>query len=437
MPVFSVGFWNGLYHSPAMLREMAENFRKFSDYKPHGSINHEDMLACGRVKGVRFDGRTLFIDMGGLPAEVGQAWNAQQLHSPSIEYWDTLNDERARLMAGFRLPDGKPPGLVLRSVTLCGNQAPAVKNLGPMPKAVWEDNESYTVPSSQVPSFERLKGTSEAAHKFHDLAPASRRFSSEDFMDKATMIASLKAADPSLTDELLASLSDQSLSMLLDAKQGAAAAGSVADATPAPAGAPVPGAGAEPPPSAAMEDMDASAMMADCGSDPKKFLEATKKMADAAAANLRVIQASKRDTVKLEGQLKAIKAAAVSDVNKILNDRIKQFMDSCATRIPPAQRPTIEKLLRKCDSTTVRKFSDGSKMGSELEEEMAAILKQFPVNQHLVRQFSDSSAQTIAPGGKTHLSDRLATVRRVTGTMPETAHLAEHMAKRLGMNSNN
>lgn len=442
IPVFSVGFWNGLYHSPAMLHELALNFKRFSNYKPHGSINHEDILAAGRVADVRFDGRTLFIDLCNVPKSVAQAWNAKQLHSPSIEYWDTRNDQDSRLMAGFRLPNGQSPGLVLRAVTLCGNQPPAVKNLGPMPKAVYE-SDSYTVPSSLVPKFEDWQQRQQqTANRFSDLAPATRRFSHEDRMDKTAMIASLKAADASLTDEFLAMLDENQLAALLDAKQGAAASNAVDVATPGMdpgaggAGGPMagpPSIGAGGPMAGDDAPPDPDKIMQDCGGDSSKAM--AKMMRDSAAwmnrQQAKNIAAAK-NIMTLEGQLQQIKAKAAGEHATIVNDRISRFMDEVASkRVPPYQMKSLENRLRALDAAVVRKFSDGSnKTGSALDEEMATIAS-WPVDHRLMRKFSDASAaKTVSPGGKASGLEKIERAAEVLGSTPEGALRVKTMRER-------
>lgn len=410
IPAFRVGWWNGLYHSPAMLKELAENYQRFSDrYIPFGSVNHDDMLASGRISGARFDGTWLFLDLANVPAKVGEWWNAGRLQAPSIEYWDTRNDERARLMSGFRLPSGDPPGLVLRSLTLCGNQAPAVKAGANMPQAVYEFQDRAW---SRDPRFEAI--------------PATMRFNSEDFMDKAAMIASLKAADPSLTDRFLNMLSDDQLAALVDAKQAATASAAVDTATPAAPAMPGPGApggdstaGSQAPPATEeMGGMDPTAM---AGMPP-----AAQKMMRDAAADVAEIRRTK-------AQLADILKTTQAEHGKITNDRIRQFMDECSNRIPPAQRQFIEKSLRKCDGAVVRKFADGSKTGTELEEAMDDIRRTFPIDPRFVRKFSDGTVGdggTVGSGGQSG-RDRIEIAQRVLRAMPESAHLADSLGKRL------
>lgn len=136
--VFRPGRWNGEPWTERDLREMAENFHRFRQpvnspdpfYIPFVSINHADGtmgLANGEVRDCGLDPDGWFWVDFAVDDAVAQALDAGQLPGASIEWWNT-RIARDRELSNFpATPDGRPVGLVLRALTLCGAMAPAVK----------------------------------------------------------------------------------------------------------------------------------------------------------------------------------------------------------------------------------------------------------------------------------------------------------------------
>jgi hypothetical protein len=114
----------------ADLRSLAANFKKYlGEYRPFVSLNHDDGLRFGRITDCYLDGDTLYLDAEGIPVEVGRWVNEGKLAEPSIEFWSGPD---------YVGKDGRPAtGRVLKSLTLLGNQPPAVKGMPPLPAATF------------------------------------------------------------------------------------------------------------------------------------------------------------------------------------------------------------------------------------------------------------------------------------------------------------
>jgi hypothetical protein len=155
-------------------------------------------------------------------------------------------------------------------------------------------------------------------------------------------------------------------------------------------------------------------------------------MFDLSAKILRQAIADANQVARTKKLLKGTTASAEAEHAKAVDARIRKFMDETAvTRIPPYQRDRVERQLRKCDTLNVRKFSDGKTEGSELDEEMAAIMKD-PVNPLFVRKFIDATAarENVAAGVGSNGRQLLDNAIRAMSSTPEGKIRAKKLEER-------
>lgn len=411
MVSFCVGWWNGRPHTLQDLQELADNYNRLINnggrplYVPFATLNHQDPDRCGWVSGCRVAGNCLLLDVSDIPEDVAIRIRQGRLAYPSIEYWDTRNDPRARMLSGFGYssPGGQPPGLVLRCVTILGSMAPGAKGLPELP-----------IPQLQSGGGSRIGSPASAiatasTQQFFDRSVAIRRFSYEGFMNRTTMLQSLQAAfGDKISAETLANFSDQQLAMMLgDAQKNAAMGQADPAAVPAGAGAP-PGAPAPASPSAtqadaapAMDPSMAGGGMAGGGApaggmavDPNNPAAASATYADMAAIRKFAHEVKEQrvnqviETAIAKGQLMPTQA----------NFARKVGMAAGVAPIPPA-------------SAT---FADAAKAtGKPAPTEFdvwAAEIAALPVDSRFIQKFSDGAGgtKTVAPGGRSGTLPQLA-----------------------------
>lgn len=374
---FVPGVWNGEPVTKQDLSHMVENYKKFSDgpdpyYRPFVSINHKDELAAGLIDGCRLDpDGTLRLDAGSVPEQVGKWRNSNQINSPSIEFWRPKRDASGKLVDGFMMPNGQYcPTPVLKSVTLLGNDAPAVKGLGPLP----------------IARFANSRG---AVHRFS--SPKGNT------MDRQSMLAALQAMGidtAMITDDV----PDAFLKSVLDTLQGAA--------TPV----------VTPPPPA-----DNSVVpMAD--DDKKKddtgascYADLSAPIAAGAAATPAGIGAPSAITLKFSDQSttdafaayqKQVNDAIVALLTKTRQQdgeqkqvAVRAFSERMRGRYNPVQLRAICSTLLALDNSAVRKFSDGKGQGTAFAEALAMHEAAAPPAKFSDRGTGEKIGQPAAVGG--------------------------------------
>lgn len=190
--VFGPGRWNGENWTESDIAELAENFRRFKRpintdapyYTPFVSLNHDDgtmglangdVLACGVDPADGWFWVTFDAD-----PHVADLLDGGQLRAASIEWWNTKR-KKDRELSGFPLtPDGKPVGLILRAVTLCGSMAQAVKGQPKAPKS-------------------RPKTGADLIQRFDNAVPPGRTFVRIPNVEE--IIQKIMAAAPGITPE--------------------------------------------------------------------------------------------------------------------------------------------------------------------------------------------------------------------------------------------
>jgi len=395
MVSFCVGWWNGRPHALQDLQELADNYNRLINnggrplYVPFATLNHQDPDRCGWVSGCRVAGNCLLLDVSDIPEDVAIRIRQGRLAYPSIEYWDTRNDPRARMLSGFGYssPGGQPPGLILRCVTILGSMAPGAKGLPELP-----------IPQLQSGGGSRIGSPASAiaTQQFLDRSVAIRRFSYEGFMNRSSMLQALQAAfGDKISADTLATFSDDQLAKMLgDAQQNAAMGQADPAAAGAPAGAPPasPG-GAQADAAPAMDPAMAGGMAggapAGMPMDPNNPAAASQAYSDMAALRKFAHDAKAErveqvvQTAIAKGQLMPTQAAFAR----------KTGMASGVTPIPPA-------------SAT---FADATKAtGKPAPTEFdvwAAEIAALPVDSRFIQKFGDTSGAkggttTVAPGGR-------------------------------------
>lgn len=370
---FRPGVWNGETHTADFNRLIVANFKRFSSgpspyYQPYVSVNHKDEFAAGFVSGARLNGDVLTLDADDVPEMVGQLRASGAIRQPSIEYFKPKRDEAGNLIDGFRGPDGKiVDGPVLKCLTLLGADSPAVKGLPPLPYATFSQR-GPTARFGVVP------------------------------MDRAAMIAALQAlgADVSSVTE---ATPDEVVKAWLESLQ--AAKGNVPTTTDTPAevpamsamadvGNPTGQAGALLPAPTAAPALPGVPTGAQPSSVVLKFADTTPAQVAAALEPIRAqtqawvnalasqVAAGVQTQAALNRQNhQQAHAAKFADVTAFVG-RLAAPDGNGQVRITPAQKPGLVALLMKCDSITVRKFSDGKTTGSELDEMKANLSATLP-----------------------------------------------------------
>lgn len=397
---FSPGVWNGKPHDKKFIEQLAANFAKYSTgpnpyYQPYVSLNHKDELRGGFVGAARVSADSvLHLDAENVPEPVGAWRNAGGLTQPSIEYFEPVYDDAGKLVDGFRRPDGSiEPGPVLKCLTLLGNDAPANKGLPDLPFATYSHHHPR----------HRAEGG------------RVRRFSNDPnlgaTMDRAAMIAALTAAGIDMTsvtdavpDEFLKAVLDMMQKSATPADLPAAPAPEMADAfagvgaapaipaAPAPAASGIPGIGTAQPSSVVLKFKDTT---------PAGIAQGMADFQATVNAQVQSILAT------ATANMAAVNRAAAQQAHAAKFNDVTAFVASLGkpdakgnVRIQPAQKVAITALLMKCDGTRVRKFADGKRDGSELDEMKANLSATLPFLKFSEKMPDGSGAGVVTPGGR-------------------------------------
>lgn len=395
---FRPGTWNGRKFDSAFISAMRDNFVRYSTgptpyYRPYLSINHEDFKKFADsqgvggfdVKDVRFgtvdgawvtpDGR-LILNAGNVPEPVGVMRNSGLLAEPSIEFFEPVYDEAGKLVDGFRRPDGSiEPGPVLKSLTLLGADAPAVKGMSALPVAKFASGARVSrfgvTPMDRAATLEALKALGVDVSMVTDAVP-------DEFLTAILNMLQAKNAAPPVADAT------------------AGATGQMADATiPSltPTPAPVPDAAGT---SVALPGIPG-------GAQPSQVVL---KFADATSAQrlggyLAGVQAQMNG---FAAQMAALNTQASGTLNAAKHAKVVRFVDQLATpdasgkaRITPAQKDGLVRDLMRYDDLKVRRFADGKASGSELDERVREIEATFPAVKTFGEKMPDPSAGNGGP----------------------------------------
>jgi hypothetical protein len=391
---FRPGVQNGQPYTPAMLKEAAKNFARFSQgdpphYVPFLSINHDDVFAFGRISDVTYDEGDGVLKVSGenIPLTVGKLVNSGQLQASSIEFFLPQYDSKGKPVEGFRDQNNNVVGsLVIKCLTFLGNQPPAVKGLGPLPTAYFSDRFSGVKLAKfsgaimdRNAMIEALKAAGVPTDAITDAVPDEVLRGFLEAIQKASMKTDDEGTDLEFGDDEGKDKKDGDDKMV---EPGMKSADYMVNDG-----------------SSSNQDGQKAAMFAKMP-DSKKFKDHSTLVVKFSDEAGRVVTGTLQDFVDaqqatlkgLRANAKAIRREQTARLDEMKKATIKVFLDEMTTgahaRLAPVQRPTFEKLLMKCDHVEIRKFSDNAPgTGTELEDAMRAI-RSGPV----VRTFGDKLA---------------------------------------------
>jgi hypothetical protein len=392
---FREGEWNGEKVTLADMKAMVDNFKQFSSgpeayYKPFVSLNHDDALNVGFVDGCRLDADgVLKLDGANIPDQVGEWVKGNRLHAPSIEFWRPKY-EGGKLVGSFMRPDGKYSETpVLKCVTLLGNDAPAVKGLGPLPEPTPQPSLSFAdVAKAHGWILSPVLATKLAQHG------KPIRFGSK-AMDRATIISTLQKMGFD-TSQITDAVPDAVLQAMLAFVQGMAQPGGTAAATPPPTSTDTATpAMADKDGKDKDKDKDAPVMCADLSAPvvtagtpaptatPSGTAAApssiTLKFSDSAGRvqtvtaplppELVAYQNSLQSTLALiNGRANATAADLKRQRDALKNSEVAAFSERMKGRYTPYQLGVFRSMLLTLDHDTARKFADGKTTGTAFQE---------------------------------------------------------------------
>lgn len=355
---FKPGYWKGRWYDEKWVKAMHDNFQRFSlganpYYVPFLNINHNDELRHGAIFKTRMDGDTLILSAKNIPSDIAALIKSGQLGERSIEFyepkqidgkWDGFFDENGKLVNGP----------VIRCLSWLGNEAPAVKGLGPLPKPTpqrFHDRKVCRRNERCVSKFSSAQGTT----------------MNPDLIEKLKALGfdvSLIPADA--TDDLL--------NAIIGVMQ--AANGNPAPESPVPEtmSAPV-----LPAPVAPAPTPTPSPVVPAVNGQPSQIT--MKFMEDYTRATVAAALAPTNAAInRLRAENLVLRNANADGERKRKEAIVDTFLDSVKRQVIPAMRASVKSHLMKCDSGKVRTFSDGKTTGTELEEEMKTIRESYPVH---------------------------------------------------------
>jgi hypothetical protein len=210
--IFQAGDWQGEHYSEADLDQIVHNYYQFRDlYEPPVKIGHEEdqplldnsgIPAVGWIKGLRRRGDKLFADLSQVFPQIADLVEAGAYRSVSAE-----------LYPPDKPPEGVPmKGWGLKAVSLLGGRLPYIKSLADLPPPIRRHAERLT---RHAPRMGRLHPTRRVwQNTSRTWACFSEVRAMADTALRDAAVGAIKASHPDLSDDFLASLSDEQLAML-------------------------------------------------------------------------------------------------------------------------------------------------------------------------------------------------------------------------------
>jgi hypothetical protein len=208
--IFQAGVHRNITYTVDDLKDMVTNFSAGRGaVDPPLVVGHDDdqsflsdsgLPAAGWLIRVYRRGAKLFGDFGGVPRSIAKLINARAYRKVSAEVYDEP-------------PEGAPPackGKMLRRVALLGGDLPQIKTLSDLPLAEYSERPPVCTPWRLVGSVDSIKtGNLTRVTCFAEGATMAADETT------AAMVSAIKAAEPDLSDEFLASLTADQLTILL------------------------------------------------------------------------------------------------------------------------------------------------------------------------------------------------------------------------------
>jgi hypothetical protein len=212
--IFQAGVRKGERYTVADLDDMARNFKLARGViDPPLVTGHDEeqaflegsgLPAAGWLVRVYRRGAKLFGDFGGVPRSIAKLINARAYKKVSVEIYD--EDQH---------PEDTPAackGKIVRRVALLGAELPQVKTLADLPLAEYSERPPVCRPWRLVGSVDCVKAADGKAVRVTRFAEGATMAADE---TTAAMVSAIKAAEPDLSDEFLASLTADQLTILL------------------------------------------------------------------------------------------------------------------------------------------------------------------------------------------------------------------------------
>jgi hypothetical protein len=210
--IFQAGVRKGERYTVADLDDMARNFKLARGViDPPLVTGHDEeqaflegsgLPAAGWLVRVYRRGAKLFGDFGGVPRSIAKLINARAYKKVSVEIYD--EDQH---------PEDTPAackGKIVRRVALLGAELPQVKTLADLPLAEYSEAPPVCRPWRLLGSVDSIKAGN--LTRVTCFAEGATMAADE---TTAAMVSAIKAAEPDLSDEFLASLTADQLTILL------------------------------------------------------------------------------------------------------------------------------------------------------------------------------------------------------------------------------
>jgi hypothetical protein len=222
--IFQDGDWQGDTYTTADLDEIVRNYYEHRDLiEPPVKIGHEEdqslldnsgIPAVGYVRALRRRGHKLFADLSQIFPQIADLVEARAYRKVSAE-----------LYPPDKPPEGVPmKGWGLKAVSLLGGRLPYIKTLADLPKPVRRLSERLRRHSPRMVHLQSSRRV------WHNTAARTvvcfsevRQMADSTLRDAA--VGAIKASHPDLSDDFLASLSDEQLAMLAAADTTGGASG--------------------------------------------------------------------------------------------------------------------------------------------------------------------------------------------------------------------
>lgn len=370
--VFAPGKWNGEDWTRAEVEELAENYRQFIKpinspdpyWVPWVSINHNDGtagLANGRVVDCGVDPDGWFWVTFTLSELVANALDKGELPYASIEWWNTRLPSHQKTSGFPKKRNGKPFGVILRAVTLCGARPPAVRG------------------QPRPPLSEPIRDA--WLQRFDDSVSPSRATVEIPNVDE--LIQKLMEADPSLTPEQcqkIAFVAGDHFAAQQPEPDGGEVAAVPADADPAPDADP------SMPPDASMTGEPAASVTAPApdgmAMDCSKPNDMVQKFADLS-----------KDFAGLQAEIAELKQARATEKAESVTSIVQKFSsDLLASKaVAPAEADRIVAELNKLSTPELR---EANVMAQRRIYRLDELAKNTPAD----RKFSEAADPTVGNG---------------------------------------
>jgi hypothetical protein len=220
--IFQAGVRKGERYTVADLDDMARNFKLARGViDPPLVTGHDEeqaflegsgLPAAGWLVRVYRRGAKLFGDFGGVPRSIAKLINARAYKKVSVEIYD--EDQH---------PEDTPAackGKIVRRVALLGAELPQVKTLADLPLAEYSEAPPVCRPWRLLGSVDSIKAGN--LTRVTCFAEGATMAADE---TTAAMVSAIKAAEPDLSDEFLASLTADQLTILLTDVSGGGSEG--------------------------------------------------------------------------------------------------------------------------------------------------------------------------------------------------------------------